>query len=411
MPRRPTTAVYIRGRNISSDMARVLIAPADTRLSNLRYGKSYNVLNNMTADDVTIDALVGEEETAVEAQNVTVRELGTQNRLQYYGRSFRTAAREIRAGSVDIYHHMNLSYRWFNPVLLAGIAADTPTVLGPCQTGHAIMAEEFNNMLSQAIGYELPLPVSNAVYYPMNAVRDVTIDPVRMSLFRRTLEAADRITVVHEEAREAYARHVDESKIDVIPLGVDAELFEFTERQDTQTLVAIGRLEQRKGYDVLLDALANVVEAFPNVHLDVFGEGPEEQALREQAASLGVADNVTFHGYVDQSVVRDHLARARAFVHPSRSESFSLVRLEAMAVGCPVVVTDTSGAHEMVRDGKEGFVVPTEAAEPIADALLELLSDFELTRAMGARARERVERKYDWRAIGQQYVDLYRSLL
>lgn len=87
-----------------------------------------------------------------------------------------------------------------------------------------------------------------------------------------------------------------------------------------------------------------------------------------------------------------------------------MVRLEAMSTGCPVVVTNVSGANEMVRDGEEGFVVPTEEPEPIADAVTTLLSDYELTKQISRQARDRVEEKYDWRKIAEEYLDLYRSL-
>jgi glycosyltransferase involved in cell wall biosynthesis len=392
-------------------MTQILIAPVHSHISNREYGKSYNILNNIRDSTFEIDAYVGEEVTPVQAKNVTVHEFRTQNRLKYYLRCFETVARAFCAEDVDIYHHMNLSYRWFNPVLLAGIGSDTPTVLGPCQAGHAIMPEEFNTLLAGVINRELPMSVSNTLYYPLDAIRDVTIDPIRMELFKKTLAAADRIIVVHEDAKDLYTRYVDETKIEVIPLGVDPKLFTFHERSETQELVAIGRLDRRKGYDILLDALARIAVPFPDVHLNIFGQGPEEEALREQAKKLEISDNLTFHGYVDQSVLRDYLAEARAFVHPSRSESFSLVRLEAMAVGCPVVISDIDGAHEMVRSGKEGFVVPTESAEAIADAVTTLLADIDLASEIGQQARARVEKKYDWGTIGQQYLNVYKDLL
>ncbi|SDF74404.1 Glycosyltransferase involved in cell wall bisynthesis [Halorubrum xinjiangense] len=392
-------------------MTRILVSPVHSHISNREYGKSYNILNNLQDSTFEIEAYVGEAVTPIEADNVIIHELHTRNKLKYYGRCFETVAKEFCAGNVDIYHHMNLSYRWFNPVLLAGIGSDTPTVLGPCQAGHAIMSEEFNTLLAGVLNRELPMPVSNALYYPLDAIRDMTIDPIRMELFKKTLAAADRIIVVHEDAKDLYTRFVDEAKIEVIPLGVDPELFEFQGRSETQELVAIGRLDRRKAYDILLEALAQIAMPFPDVHLNIFGQGPEEEALREQAEKLGISDNLTFHGYVDQSVLRDYLAEARAFVHPSRSESFSLVRLEAMAVGCPVVISDIDGAHEMVRSGKEGFVVPTESAEAIADAVTTLLADFDLASEIGQQARARVEEKYDWRTIGQHYLNVYKDLL
>ncbi|WP_340101525.1 glycosyltransferase [Salinibaculum salinum] len=391
-------------------MTRILVAPVDAHISNREYGKSYNILNNLGESKVRVDAYVGEELTPIEAENVHVHEFHTRNRLKYYGKSFQKVARELRSGTVDVYHHMNLSYRWFNPVLLAGVGSDIPTVVGPCQAGHEIFAEEFNLIFSKAFGVDTPRTLSDPLYDAFNATRDSMIDPVRMALFQRTLEAADRIIVVHEDAKDTYAKYVDETKIDVIPLGVDPDIFEFRPRKETHDLVAIGRLKRRKGYDVLFKALPKVIESFPDTHLHVFGEGPAEPTLKGLARELGVNNHITFHGYVEQSVVREYLERARAFVHPSRSESFSLVRLEAMAVGCPVVVTDVSGAKEMVNDGDVGFVVPTESPGAIAEAVLKLISDFDLATAMGERARERIEVKYDWRDIGSQYLDVYNSI-
>jgi glycosyltransferase involved in cell wall biosynthesis len=82
-----------------------------------------------------------------------------------------------------------------------------------------------------------------------------------------------------------------------------------------------------------------------------------------------------------------------------------------MAVGCPVVISDIDGAHEMVRSGEEGFVVPTESAEAIANAVTTLLADIDLASEIGQQARARVEKKYDWRTIGQQYLNVYKDLL
>lgn len=392
-------------------MPRVLVSPTTYEISDEDYGKTYNLLNHLRGDDLSVEAYVGRCGTPLTAENVRARQLGGGGKFRYYVRAFRRAAEELDSGSVDLYHHMNLSYRWFNPLLLAGKQGDTPVVVGPCQGGHAIMGEEFNRMLGLAVGRDLPRSVTDPLHTAVEGVRDVALDPVREALFARTLRAADRIVVVHEEAKSVYADIVDESKIRVVPLGVDPDRFDYVERGESSSLVAIGSLRERKGYDVLMEAIALVRESNPDVELNVFGEGPQRDELEERVRRLGIEDAVTFHGFVDQSVLRESLATARAFVHPSRSESFSLVRLEAMASGCPVVVSDIDGAREMVRDGTDGFVVPREAPEPLAERIVELLSDREMARAMGRSARDRVEAKYDWDAIGQEYVDIYRSLL
>ncbi|MGB9932492.1 glycosyltransferase family 4 protein [Haloarcula amylolytica] len=391
-------------------MPRVLIGPTKPDVHNEEYGKSYNILNNLYDDYFTVDTYTRTVSDRLDPENVTVHSLRGANRLTFYSKLYYTVFRELQKGNVDIYHHMNLSYRWFNPILILGLHDDIPVVVGPCQTGHAIMAEEFNRMLSLSIGKDLSRSLTDPLHTAVDATRDVVLDPPRMNLFKRTLNAADRIVVVDKEAHEMYANLVDESKLRTIPLGVDPNVFEYSEPDNSQEIVAIGRLRERKGYDVLLEALDQIQQEYPEVHVNVFGDGPLEDELREQAKRLNIENNVTFHGYVDQSIVREHLSRARAFVHPSRSEGFSMVRLEAMSTGCPVVVTNVSGANEMVREGKEGFVVPIESPDAIADAVTTLLSDYELTKQISRQARDRVEEKYDWRKIADEYLDLYRSL-
>jgi glycosyltransferase involved in cell wall biosynthesis len=394
---------------VSRRVITVLASPVTYALNNRRYGKAFNVLDNLSADGIRVDAYVAHADDLPRPENVTVHETGSKNKLGYYVSAFQEARRQLKSERVDIYHHMNLSYRWFNPLLLADTQNDTPTVIGPCQGGHEIMAREFNRMLTHAVGKELPKRLTDPIHSGVDAVRSI-LDPGRLWLFGETLQRADRIIVVHEEAKEEYTRFVDESKLKVIPLGVNPETFTYSERPNTSDLVAIGSLSERKGYDDLLNAMGPITTEFPDARLHVFGEGPLEAELCERTRQLGIADAVTFHGFVDQSVVREHLKRARAFVHPSLSESFSLVRLEAMATGCPVVVSDISGAREMVRDGKEGYVVPKRSSDRIVAAVSTLLADHERAKQMGKRARERVEERYDWRRIGEQYLDVYRTL-
>ena len=392
-------------------MPRVLAGPTTSNVSNSRYGKCYNILDNLDDERYVVDAYARSMDTVPSPSNVSVHTLGGQNRLSYYTRLYRTVARELWSGNPDIYHHMNLGYRWFNPLLLANLQSDIPVVIGPCQAGHAILAEEFNTLLKHLLGAEMPRSVTDPLHSFIDISRDRVLDPPRMELFERTLNAADKVVVVHDEAKEVYAEFVDESKLETIPLGVDPTEFTYSERPDNTDIVAIGSLTERKGYDILFDALTTIRSEFPDVHLHVFGEGPLETELRARIRREELSENVTLHGFVEQSVVNAHLSRAQAFVHPSRSESFSLVRLEAMSTGCPAVISDISGAQEMVRNGEEGYVVPIEDAGAVADAVMTLLGDHDHAVQIGKRARERIEEKYDWRDIGSQYIDLYDSVL
>lgn len=392
-------------------MPSVLASPVGITISNERYGKSYNILNNLKSSEFDVEAYTGNIKTPITCENVNVVSFSSNSKLDYLLNSYRATYRRLRSGDVDVYHHMNLGYRWCNPLLVAGIADGIPTLIGPAQGGHDILAEEFHHLVEHALGVNISEFVTGPLYKIIQQTRSALIDPPRMRLYRRTLQKADKIIAVHNEAKELFSEFVDESKIDVIPLGVDTTEFTFSERQRTDELVAIGVLKERKGYDILLDALAPVSEVFPDVHLHIFGKGPLRPALQARAKRNGVAENVTFHGHVDQDILRKYLAEARAFVHPSRSESFSLVRLEAMATGTPVIVSNTSGAREMVRDGTDGYVVPIEDPTALAVAMKRVLGDFDHAKQIGRNARTHVEETYDWRRIGQQYIEAYQSLV
>lgn len=392
-------------------MTSVLASPVDFSVNNVRYGKSYNILNNLRSDEFEIEAYTGRVETPIICDNVELVSLNSDSKLDYLSKSYGATYRRLRAGKVDIYHHMNLGYRWCNPLLVTGVVDDVPTIIGPVQGGHDILAEEFHQLVTNGFGLDISQRVTDPIYNAIQHTRSIFIDPPRIRLYGRTLKKADKIIAVHSEAKDLIGEFVDESKIDIIPLGVDTTEFTFTERRQTNDLVAIGALKKRKGYDILLESLAPVAEAFPGVHLHVFGNGPLRSALRTRAERNGIGDNVTFHGHVDQDVLQEYLAEARAFVHPSRSESFSLVRLEAMATGAPAIVSNTSGSREMVRDGTDGYVVPTEDTEALTEAMERVLGDFDLAKQMGRNARKHVEKKYDWREIGKQYVEAYQSLI
>lgn len=146
-------------------------------------------------------------------------------------------------------------------------------------------------------------------------------------------------------------------------------------------LVAVGRLNAQKGFDVLLTALVDL----PVVRLMIVGGGEEHQALTTLAAGLGLDSRVTITGWTDR--VRDFLAEADVFVLPSRSEGFPLAIVEAMQAGLPVVATNVGSVSEAVADGRTGLLVPKDDPHTLAAALRKLIDDSDLRARMGLRGR------------------------
>lgn len=152
---------------------------------------------------------------------------------------------------------------------------------------------------------------------------------------------------------------------------------------ETPLAVCVGRLCEQKGQDVLLHAWRQVRPAVSGAELALVGDGPEGQRLREQAAGL---QGLRWVGWSERDTVLTWVRAADLVVAPSRWDSHSLAILEAVALGRPVVATDVDGAREAVGDS--GRIVPVGQVEPLASAVLDLLSDPECAREAGRAAAE-----------------------
>lgn len=138
--------------------------------------------------------------------------------------------------------------------------------------------------------------------------------------------------------------------------------------------LAIGRLEPAKRHDLLLRAFADLVPDRPDLRLYIAGSGEQEQVLHALRDELGLGQQVTFLGQVQD--VRPWLQHALALVHPSDYEGFPNVLLEALAERCPIIATDClTGPAEIVEQGRNGFLVPVNDQKALADAMQKMLSD------------------------------------
>ncbi len=166
-------------------------------------------------------------------------------------------------------------------------------------------------------------------------------------------------------------------------------------------LLCVARLVEKKGIDVLLDACALLTRTELPFRLSVVGDGPQAASLRAQAASLGLAGRVEFHGAAMHEEVIRRMRQTAVFVLPCRiasdgdRDTLPTVLIEAMACGLPCVSTPVGGVAEIVEDARTGTLVPAEDPVALARALADLLRSPQLREAMGRRGRERAERHFD----------------
>lgn len=152
-------------------------------------------------------------------------------------------------------------------------------------------------------------------------------------------------------------------------------------------VVAMGRLVPQKGFDILLQAFGIACGQNPGWNLAVIGEGPVRDELHRLATSLGIDRQVHFLGRVSRPELI--LPRADIFVLSSRYEGFPMALCEAMAAGVAVIASDCrSGPRDIIRDGRDGILVPTDDVEALADALDRLMKNERCRRDLGEHARK-----------------------
>jgi len=171
---------------------------------------------------------------------------------------------------------------------------------------------------------------------------------------------------------------------------------------------SVGRLTQQKGYEVLIEAAAQVVALLPATRFVIVGDGELAAQLEEQAAALGVQDAVVFAGR--RGDVEDLLSVMDLFVSSSLWEGLPTVILESMASRLPVVATNVSGTRELIQDGVSGWLVPPGDALSLAEAIVAALEDGHARQVRAHRAYERVQ-DFTISRVAARYLDLFRRVL
>jgi len=180
-------------------------------------------------------------------------------------------------------------------------------------------------------------------------------------------------------------------------------------------VLGVGRLVEKKGFDLLIEAVAALAPNHPALRLVLIGDGDERASLEVKAAALGIEDRVTFTGALPQERVADWLRRAELMAAPCRvgtdgnQDALPTVLLEAMGSGLPVVSTPVAGIPEIVTDGVEGLLVPPEDTDGLAEAVGRLMSEPETRRAMSQAGPLKLARCFDRSNTISELIDTFAS--
>ena len=180
------------------------------------------------------------------------------------------------------------------------------------------------------------------------------------------------------------------------------EIFQDHQLKDKKILLTVGRLVERKGHDMVIKALPQIIKAVPDVIYLIVGNGPHKKALEKLSNQLRLGDYVKFISVADQNDLAAFYQICDVFIMPARElengdvEGFGIVYLEANLFGKPVIGGRSGGVPEAIVDGQTGILVNPVDSEEIAQTAISLLTDSAYAAKLGTQGLGRVSEKFDW---------------
>lgn len=174
--------------------------------------------------------------------------------------------------------------------------------------------------------------------------------------------------------------------------------------------ICVGRLSPEKGQTGLLEVFARLAKERPNVRLDLVGDGPDSDELRQFVAKLGLSDTVAFLGRLPEEATLKEIAEADVLVLPSFMEGLPVVLMEAMAMGVPVISSRVAGIPELVRDGENGLLFTPSHWDELLHCLERMADDPGLRASFAEKGAEAVVREFDIQLSAARLENMYRDI-
>ncbi len=240
------------------------------------------------------------------------------------------------------------------------------------------------------------------------------------------LKRAKTCTVNSQPTGQAVRNIRADTRIEILPMGVDTELFhpgKFNPKikddlniQDI-FLLAVGRFAEKKGFKYLIQAMPEILNKRPLVKLVIIGFGPQEHALKQCVRQLGLENAVLFVGSKEGEELAEYFATADIFIGPSivtdsgDTEGQGVVFLEAMASETAVIASDVGGVKDIVCNRETGLLIPQKNPEAIAEKTLLLMNDQELRNQLALNGRRLAKSEYSWETIAKRFLETYSQII
>lgn len=236
------------------------------------------------------------------------------------------------------------------------------------------------------------------------------LDNGRQEEVKRNAERADTVVCVSSLLRRRLKECGVTTPMPIILNGFDISYVASDVKKDPNHVIQVGNLIRRKKADVSIRAIAKLKETNKEIRFTCVGAGEERENLENLCGELAVSDFVTFTGRLPNQLVQEKMAEATFFVMPSVREGFGIVYLESMAAGCVAIGTQGEGIEDVIVSGENGFLVPADDEDAIADVIRQSIDDPQRTQEIAERGRE-TALKLTWEYNARQYQALFEELL
>ena len=266
-----------------------------------------------------------------------------------------------------------------------------------------VVGSEYNPTVLQALYYCKSKKVPFISWTDGTLFSERNRNFVQKFLRKFVVSKADAFIASSTKSKEAQIFYgADEKKCHISYLAVDVEKYiQEPQGKGTGKILCVGSLIERKGVDLLLQALAKVKSDYS---LYLAGDGEEKAALKTLAEELKISDKVHFLGQLSRAELLKHYADSDLFVFPTREDCFALVILEAMCAGLPIVCSKyADGAYDLIEENVNGLIVDSYDAEKFAASIDAVLSDKELQNKMQMESGKVLD-KFRFENIAKGYM-------
>lgn len=239
------------------------------------------------------------------------------------------------------------------------------------------------------------------------------ISNITRGINRNVINDATAVTSLSKEAGDIFLRFMPGASVTIIPNSVDYEQYvqKTDYKKEIRRFVAVSRLTGFKKLDLMIEAFSRIHEKYPQVTLDIYGEGKDRIMLESQIEKLKAQDYVKLKGYANRQKLIELLPRYDVFSLMSIGDSFGIVFIEAMSCGLPILCARAGGPVDIVRHGESGILVEPDNIEDTIRGIEYCINHADKMEAFGREGRKMVEEKYSRESIAMHHIELYSKIL